>query len=137
MAAGIQIAANDFIDVTVNAEYALGKNKWKTITFDARCARVSPEELEEAGNAVQGGQRGSILAFCRKILISTNGLKDFKGNSADVTERPDDDVTGPVSDAAHEEYSATLDAFMATLPLPIDTVTAYLSNTTKKGTRKN
>lgn len=131
--AGIRISEDDFVDVTVNSDYLMKRGKWKVITFDARCIRASPEELEAVGAAAQRGERGAVLSFARKVLISTEGIKDYKGASADVTEAGEG-----ASEEEKQAHEDSLQAFMDTLPFPIDLVTKYLNDTTnKKGSRKN
>jgi hypothetical protein len=109
----LYLCEEDHVTVTVNSEYPLGKNKFRTVTFDAICKRTTPEVLEEAQNAIVRGNHGALREFAKEILVSFDQLKDAKGN---------------VIDGTTEQNIAS---FHATFPLPLDTVTAYLKNLVK------
>lgn len=123
---GIQIAGEAFVDVTVNSEFALGKNQFKRISFDARFKRLTPEELTRLTNARSIDERAQVLDLVREKLISTDGIKDSKGANRDV-------VAGSESDHEVEaEHERTLDDFMATMPLPFDAAAAYAKSLSKQ-----
>ena len=133
--AGLRLTEFDFIDVTVNSDLPKGKSGFKTISFDARCRRVSPDELDEVREAGMSGDRLAIRAFCNSILLSTALLKDFKGNDCNVVARANDDSSDePVDDGddPNKEHRETKAAFMATWPLPVDVVTAFIQAQTPK-----
>ncbi len=126
--AGLRLTEFDFIDVIVNSNFPMGKSGFKTISFDARCKRVSPDELDDIRESAMAGDRGALSGFCERILVSTVGLKDFNGNSCDVVLRMDDDASDEAVDDAdvNKGHRETLADFMATWPLPVDTVTAFI-----------
>lgn len=147
--AGLRLTEFDFIDVTVNSNFPMGKSGFKTVSFDARCKRVSPDELDEIRESGMAGDRGALSEFCERILVSTAGLKDFKNNSCDVQPRLDDDAPDTAQDDAglNKAHRETLADFMATWPLPVDVVTAFIQaqapktpakgGTPRKGFAKN
>lgn len=125
---GIQFAANDFIDVTVNADVPIGKNKYKRVTFDARFERATPEELTDLSKNNFGKTGGNMIDFAREKLISTTGLVDFEKNSADVIEAHEGD------DDSQRAHSESLERFLATQPLPQEATLAFIRN---QGKSKN
>lgn len=117
---GLQLAAENFIDVTVNADYPLGRNKFKTVTFDARCRRLAPADMQRDMAALQRGDAEAAFDFVRKVLISVGGLKDFSGNALEIdSDKPE-----------------TIEAFIATPALAPALVAAYIPNAVKTN-RKN
>lgn len=122
---GIQFAANEFVDVTVNADIPLGRNQFKRISFDARFLRATPEELTDLAHNNYKKEGGNMIHFARDKLISTTGIVDYEKNSADVVEAVDGD------DESQRLHSESLERFLATQPLPQEAVKAFANNQSK------